>query len=88
MTKMTVKLIDPMGFHARPVAVAVNKLREYECDGFVMHNGRELSMDSVVKLIEMEIPVGEAFMFGAEGKREKEALIAMIDELKEIGFVE
>lgn len=88
MKKVTVKLIDPMGFHARPIAVAVNKLREFDCEGYVLHAGREQSMDSVVKLIEMELPTGSTFMFGAEGPDEDEALMAMVDELKEIGFIE
>ncbi|MDO4976270.1 MAG: HPr family phosphocarrier protein [Eubacteriales bacterium] len=88
MKKVTVKLIDPMGFHARPIAIAVNKLREYDCEGYVLHDGREQSMDSVVKLVEMEVPAGSTFMFGAEGKDEDEALMAIVDELKDIGFIE
>ena len=88
MKKTTVKLIDPMGFHARPVAAAVNKLREFDCEGYVLHDGRELSMESVVKLMELEIPVGSTFMFAAEGKEEDEALYAMIEELKDMGFIE
>lgn len=88
MKKVTVKLIDPMGFHARPVAAAVNKMREFECEGYVLHDGREMSMESVVKLIEMEIPVGSTFMFAAEGEKANEALIEVVELLQDMGFVE
>ncbi len=88
MKKVTLKLIDPMGFHARPVAVAVNKLREFDCEASIFHDGREVDMSSVVKLVELGIPTGSKFILAVEGKEEDEAALAIVDELKEIEFIE
>ncbi len=88
MKKVTLKLVDPMGFHARPVAAAVNKLREYGCEGSIFHDGREVDMTSVVKLVELGIPTASKFILAVNGKREDEAVLAIVDELTDLNFVE
>ena len=88
MKKVLVKLVDPQGFHARPVTIAVNRLREYDCEGYVFHNGRQESMGSVLGLLRLGIPCGQTFMIAAEGKDEKEAIFSVVDKMQEIGFLE
>lgn len=88
MKKKLVKLVDELGFHYRPIASAINKLKEFDCTGYVFYNGQEEAMDSIMKLVALHISVGETFYLATEGKEAMQGLYAMLDELTAIGFIE
>lgn len=87
MKKVTVKIVDPQGFHARPVGVLVNELKKYTCEATIFHNGRVVECDSVLGVLALGIPTGEDFVIAADGKQEAEALRNVVEKLQEIEFI-
>lgn len=88
MKKMEIKIIDPAGFHARPVSAAVNEAKKYESVVAIVENSRKIVLDSVIDVLKYAIQPGAEVILQAEGPDEDQAIAGVLNALKIANFIE
>lgn len=88
MKQTTVKIIDPVGLHARPATVAVNAASKAKSDVNVAFKGREVNMKSIMGVMSLGIPTQAEIVITATGEDEAEAIQAIEDVLRAEDIIE
>lgn len=88
MKQTTVKVIDPVGLHARPATVAVNAANKCKSDVNVAFKGREVNMKSIMGVMSLGVGQGSDVTITAEGADEADAMAAIVDTMKKEGLSE
>jgi len=68
------KIVNPLGLHARPAALFVKAATRYESDITVEKDGNTVSGKSIMGLMTLEVGVGSVLRVTAEGPDAEEAL--------------
>ncbi len=82
MKQATVKVIDPVGLHARPATVAVNAASECKSDVSVAFKGREMNMKSIMGVMSLGIPTNVEITISATGEDEDQAIERIVNALR------
>ena len=82
MKQISVTVIDPVGFHARPATVAVNAASKFKCEVKVAYKGRTVNMKSIMGVMSLGIPTQSEITVSCEGEDEDVAVKTIEDVLR------
>lgn len=74
-----VTVVDPEGFHMRPVSRMVAEAGKYDATVTIVHNGTEIPGNSLMAIMAADIKCGEEIEVRAEGAQEAEAGRDIVD---------
>ena len=78
MTRKTVRVVNPLGFHARAAAKFVAEASRFTSQITVFFKDKEMDGKSILGLLLFAAPCGARIQLRADGKDEKEALRALV----------
>ena len=82
MKQITVKVIDPVGLHARPATVAVGLASKCACNVTIEFNGNAKTMKSIMGVMAAGIPSQAEITITCEGEDEDTAVVKMEETLR------
>lgn len=78
MIKQAFILTDENGFHAKPANDLVYVANQYlDCALFAEHNGRRVTLHSILGVLSLKVRPGDEVILSAEGDQEEAAMIAL-----------
>ncbi len=77
MKRKTVRVVNPLGFHARAAAKFVAEASRFQAQITVVFKDKEMDGKSILGLLLLAAPCGASIQVRADGKDEKEALRAL-----------
>jgi len=83
MKQITVKVIDPVGLHARPASIAVKEANKFKSDINVNYNGKSMNLKSIMGVMAMGIPTQAEITITFEGEDEEAACTTMEATLRD-----
>ncbi len=83
MKSITVKIIDPVGLHARPAAVVVKEANNFGSDIVIKANGKEGNLKSIMNIMSMAVKTGEEVIIEANGDDAEAAITAIEKVMKD-----
>ena len=87
MKQITVKVIDPVGLHARPATVAVSAASKCACNVTVEFNGKVQNMKSIMGVMSLGVPTQAEVVITCDGANEEEAIVAIEETLRTNGVI-
>lgn len=85
--RSTVKVINPMGLHARPASLFVELANKYLCEVMVQKGNERIDGKSILSLLSLSAEAGTDLLIETRGDQAEEALAALVD-LVQRGFNE
>ncbi len=82
MKSISVKVIDPVGLHARPATVAVNAASKFKSDVKVAYKSRTVNMKSIMGVMSLGIPTQSEITVSCEGEDEDVAIQTIEEVLR------
>ncbi|QKT05470.1 HPr family phosphocarrier protein [Mycoplasma sp. OR1901] len=79
MKEFTVKIVDPIGLHARPTTLVSQAAAKFKSDSFIISNGREANLKSIMNIMALGIKHGAEVTVKVLGEDEEEAIKALHD---------
>lgn len=77
MKRKTLRVVNPLGFHARAAAKFVAEAARFEAQVTVVFKDKEMDGKSILGLLLLAAPCGASIQVCAEGRDEKEAIRAL-----------
>lgn len=77
MKSLKIKIIDPVGLHARPAAIVVKEANNFKSNIIIKANGKEGNLKSIMNIMSMAIKSNEEAVIEASGEDEQEAIDAI-----------
>jgi phosphocarrier protein len=87
MSQKVIKVINPLGIHARPAAKIVECAGRFSSDIWLQYNGKEIDAKSIMSVLMLAAPVGAELGLRIEGSDESLARDAL-EQLFGTGFGE
>ena len=87
MKQITVKVIDPVGLHARPATVAVSAASKCACNVTGDFNGKVQNMKSIMGVMSLGVPTQAEVVITCDGANEEEAIVAIEETLRTNGVI-
>ena len=87
MSQKLVKVINPLGLHARPAAKIVECAGRFSSDIWLQYNDKEIDAKSIMSVLMLAAPVGAELRLRIEGSDESLARDAL-ERLFATGFGE
>ena len=87
MSQKIIKVINPLGLHARPAAKIVECAGRFSSDIWLHYNGKEIDAKSIMSVLMLAAPVGAELRLRIEGSDESPARDAL-EQLFATGFGE
>lgn len=87
MKQITVKIIDPVGLHARPATVAVGLASKCACNVTIEFNGNAKTMKSIMGVMSLGIPTQAEVVISCDGADEEAAIVAIEEGLRKEGVI-
>ena len=87
MSQKIIKVINPLGLHARPAAKIVECAGRFSSDIWLHYNGKEIDAKSIMSVLMLAAPVGAELGLRIEGSDESLARDAL-EQLFGTGFGE
>ena len=87
MSQKVIKIINPLGLHARPAAKIVECAGRFSSDIWLQYNGKEIDAKSIMSVLMLAAPVGAELGLRIEGSDESLARDAL-EQLFGTGFGE
>lgn len=88
MAEKQFTVIDEAGIHARPASALVKTANNFTSDVFLVFNGKDVNLKSILGVMSLGIGKGADFSIRAEGEDAEEALTALEDTLRREGLAE
>ena len=82
MKQITVKVIDPVGLHARPATLAVGLASKCACNVTIEFNGNAKTMKSIMGVMSLGIPTQAEVVITCDGADEEAAIVAIEEGLR------
>jgi phosphocarrier protein len=76
--RKTVRVVNPLGFHARAAARFVAEASRFESQVTVVFKDKEMDGKSILGLLLLAAPCGVSIQVRVEGRDEKEAIKALV----------
>lgn len=73
MMKITIKIQNSLGIHARPAGMIANTASEFECDVKIVKDSFEINAKSIMGIMMLAAGQGTEIELITDGKDEKEA---------------
>lgn len=77
MKRKTVRVVNPLGFHARAAARFVAEASKFAAQITVVFKDKEMDGKSILGLLLLAAPCGASLQLRADGKDEAEAIRAL-----------
>ena len=77
MKRKTLRIVNPLGFHARAAARFVAEASRFTSQITVVFKDKEMDGKSILGLLLLAAPCGASIQVRAEGRDEKEAIKAL-----------
>lgn len=87
MEKITVKIIDPIGLHARPASILVQEANKFNSEVKIEANGNEANLKSIMSVMAMGVKTGEEVVIIAEGDDAEETIKSIEASMKLNGLI-
>ena len=87
MSQKIIKVINPLGLHARPAAKIVECAGRFSSDIWLHYNGKEIDAKSIMSVLMLAAPVGAELGLRIEGSDESPTRDAL-EQLFATGFGE
>ncbi|MBT7312028.1 HPr family phosphocarrier protein [Luminiphilus sp.] len=87
MSQKVIKVINPLGIHARPAAKIVECAGRFSSDIWLQYNGKEIDAKSIMSVLMLAAPVDAELGLRIEGSDESLARDAL-EQLFGTGFGE
>jgi len=87
MSQKLIKVINPLGLHARPAAKIVECAGRFSSDIWLQYNDKEIDAKSIMSVLMLAAPVGAELRLRIEGSDESLARDAL-ERLFATGFGE
>lgn len=84
MTSQTYTIVNPTGFHVRPIKDFVKQASAFPCKIFVTSKGKRVNGKSSLSMLTLGIAQNEEVLLETEGEQEEEAQAALGKLLTEI----
>lgn len=78
MYEKTVKVINRAGVHARPAALLVHAVKDFECEIYMEKDNDRINGKSIMGVITLGAAYGSEIKIIAEGRDEQEAVEAVV----------
>lgn len=88
MQVVSARVTEPVGFHARPAAVAVTQAGRFKCSVELRYKDRTADMKSIIQIMKMGIPRDAQIEICCAGEDEKEAAEVIGRTMREKGLIE
>lgn len=88
MNDIKVKIIEPIGLHARPASIAVRIASKFESEISIVYGEENVNMKSIMGVLSLGIPTGGELVITADGQDEVEALEKIVEVLKTHNIIE
>lgn len=82
MKSVTVKIIDPIGIHARPASMISNTASKFQSSVTFINGEKKGNAKSVINLMALAAKQGSEIEIIAEGSDEQEAIDALTQVMK------
>lgn len=82
MKKLSIKIIDPIGIHARPASAIVSVASKFESSVSFVMDGKTANAKSIINLMALGAKKDSEIEIFVEGKDEEEALAQIKEVLK------
>lgn len=79
MKKQTVRVLNKIGFHARPAVRLIETAKKYNCCFTLSKGTKSTNLHSIINLLSLEVKMGDEVMITAEGDDEAGAVKALVD---------
>ena len=83
MKSITVKIIDPIGIHARPASKITNEATKYKSEISFIIDGRVANAKSLINLMALGVKMNNKVEIQAKGFDEDKAIIGIEKVMKE-----
>ena len=80
--ELKVKIIDPIGLHARPASIMVQTANKFESDVFLKHGEKEANLKSIMSVMALGVRTNEEVIIVASGKDESDVIEALEKTMK------
>lgn len=88
MQAFSARVTEPVGFHARPAAVAVSQAGRFRCSVELRYRDQTADMKSIIQVMKMGIPWDARIEICCAGEDEREAADAIARTMREKGLIE
>lgn len=88
MLTKSFKIIDPMGFHARPVSVVVGVFMKSSSQVSIEGKGRKVNGKSMIQVMTLGLKQGETLTFSINGPDEVSVMATLENEARKIALFE
>lgn len=72
--EINVKIIDPIGLHARPASIVVQQANKFKSNIKLVINGKEANLKSIMSVMALGVKTNTEVKIIADGDDAKEAL--------------
>ena len=83
MKSITVKIIDPIGIHARPASRITNEATKYKSEISFIIDGRVANAKSLINLMALGVKMNNKVEIQAKGFDEDKAIVAIEQVMKD-----
>ena len=83
MKSITVKIIDPIGIHARPASKITNEATKYKSEISFIIDGRVANAKSLINLMALGVKMNNKVEIQAKGFDEDKAIVGIEKVMKE-----
>lgn len=81
--RLSFKVSDPVGIHARPATILVNQANQFTSDIKLVYNGKEVDLKSIMGVMSLGVPTKATVEIVAEGEDEKDVIESIAKVIKE-----
>ncbi len=78
-----VKIIDPIGLHARPASIMVQTASKFSSEILIKYEGKEANLKSIMSVMALGVKTDKTITLVANGSDEKEAIFEIEKSMKE-----
>ena len=78
---------DPVGLHARPASVLVQKASTYKNEIFIEFNDKLITLKSIIAVMSLGIPFNSNFKIVVEGENQGSVLNEIEEVMKKEGLI-
>ncbi|VEU70223.1 HPr family phosphocarrier protein [Mycoplasmopsis glycophila] len=88
MKEITVKIIDPIGIHARPAQLLTAAASKFKSESKITANGLEANLKSIMNIMTLGVKSGDEVTLKVSGEDEDLAFETILGAFKSNGLCE
>jgi phosphocarrier protein len=74
MVSKEIKVINKIGFHARPASLLIHTAQKYQSKFVLSKNGQSTDLGSLISLMKLRVKCGDTITLNVDGSDEEAAL--------------